>query len=150
MSPLSEIQLLRFLMQIGLLLIVSRLLGELAKRFDQAPVVGELLAGIVLGRSVLGHISPAGYGLLFAVTDPAHPEQALTRTQAIMAYTAGGAYVSREENTRGKIAPGMLADLAVLSADPFTVPVRQLPGIKSELTLVGGKVVYDSGLLTKE
>lgn len=117
------------------------------------PLESALKAGVHLALGSDQNMSPASnpwLNIMFAVADPAHPEQALTRTQAIMAYTAGGAYVSREENTRGKIAPGMLADLAVLSADPFTVPVRQLPGIKSELTLVGGKVVYDSGVLTKE
>jgi predicted amidohydrolase YtcJ len=117
------------------------------------PLESALKAGIHLALGSDQNMSPVSnpwLNVMFAVTDPAHPEQALTRTQAIMAYTAGGAYVSREENTRGKIAPGMLADLMVPSADPFTAPVRQLPRIKSELTLVGGKVAYDSGLLTKE
>jgi len=41
----------------------------------------------------------------------------------------------------------MLADVAVLSADLFTVPVEQLPGRKSVLTMVGGKIVHDSGVI---
>ncbi|HLX38149.1 MAG TPA: cation:proton antiporter [Candidatus Binataceae bacterium] len=69
MAPLSESQLLRFFLEIAALLIVSRVLAEGAKRFDQAPVIGELLAGILLGKSVLGHLAPPLYAYLF-VNDP--------------------------------------------------------------------------------
>ena len=69
MAPLSESQLLRFLVEIAALLIVSRALAEIAKRFDQAPVIGELLAGILLGKSVLGHLAPPLYAYLFTA-DP--------------------------------------------------------------------------------
>ncbi len=69
MAPLSESQLLRFLIEIAALLIVSRVLAEIAKRFDQAPVIGELLAGILLGKSILGHLAPPLYAYLFS-TDP--------------------------------------------------------------------------------
>jgi Kef-type K+ transport system membrane component KefB/nucleotide-binding universal stress UspA family protein len=69
LAPLSESQLLRFLIEIAALLIVSRSLAEIARRFDQAPVIGELLAGILLGKSVLGHLAPPLYAYLFT-TDP--------------------------------------------------------------------------------
>jgi Kef-type K+ transport system membrane component KefB/nucleotide-binding universal stress UspA family protein len=69
LAPLSESQLLRFLIEIAALLIVSRVLAEIAKRFDQAPVIGELLAGILLGKSVLGHLAPPLYAYLFTA-DP--------------------------------------------------------------------------------
>jgi len=85
--------------------------------------------------------------IMLAVKDPAHPAEALTREQAILAYTSGGAYVEREENIRGKIAPGMLADLTVLSENPFTIPLDKMPRIKSILTLVGGKVIYSANTL---
>lgn len=115
------------------------------------PLEAMLKAGVHVALGSDENMQPVSnpwLNIMLAVTDPMHPDDALTRTQAIMAYTAGGAYASREETTRGRIAPGMLADLAVLSADPFTVPVGQLPGIRSELTLVGGRIVYDSGGLT--
>ncbi|HEU4670106.1 MAG TPA: amidohydrolase [Dyella sp.] len=115
------------------------------------PLQSILKAGIHLALGSDENMQPIAnpwLNIMLAVTDPIHPDDALTRTQAIMAYTAGGAYVSHEEGRRGRIAPGMLADLAVLSADPFTVPVPQLPGIRSELTLVGGRIIYDSGALT--
>ena len=54
----------------------------------------------------------------------------------------GSAWFSGEEDKKGAIAPGQLADLAVLSADYFSVPEEEIKGIESVLTLVGGKVVY--------
>ena len=57
-------------------------------------------------------------------------------------YTVGSAWVSGEEGRKGVIAPGRLADLAVLSADYFTVPEADIRGIEAVLTVVGGKMVY--------
>ncbi len=114
------------------------------------PLASALRAGMHLALGSDQNMGPAAnpwLNIMLAVIDPAHPGEALTREQAIEAYTAGGAYVSGEEDQRGKLAPGMLADVAVLSADPFTIPLHQLPGVKSVLTLVGGKVVHDGGLL---
>jgi Kef-type K+ transport system membrane component KefB len=66
---LSENQVLRFLIQFTLLFVVARFLADVMKRLGQATVIGELLAGIVLGPSLLGHAAPAVYRLLFPV-DP--------------------------------------------------------------------------------
>ncbi|HUY29101.1 MAG TPA: cation:proton antiporter [Candidatus Binataceae bacterium] len=65
MQQLSELEILRFLLQIGLLLAASRVLADLMKRIGQAAVIGELLAGILLGPSLLGHLAPALYALVF-------------------------------------------------------------------------------------
>jgi Kef-type K+ transport system membrane component KefB/nucleotide-binding universal stress UspA family protein len=65
LNQLSEAEILRFLVELCALLVASRLLGDLAKRVGQAPVIGELLAGILLGPSMLGRISPALYAYLF-------------------------------------------------------------------------------------
>ena len=69
MPHLDEIQVLRFLIQVTLLFVVARILADVMKRLGQATVIGELLAGIVLGPSLLGHAAPAIYRLLF----PADP-----------------------------------------------------------------------------
>lgn len=45
---------------------------------------------------------------------------------------------------KGRLAPGYLADLAVLSADIFSVPAERLPGIESQLTMVDGRIAYES------
>ena len=66
----------------------------------------------------------------------------LDRGEALRRYTQGSAWFSGEEDKKGAIAPGQLADLAVLSADYFLVPEEEIKGIESILTVVGGKVVY--------
>jgi predicted amidohydrolase YtcJ len=69
----------------------------------------------------------------------------LDRMQALRLYTSGSAWFSGEDSTKGAIAPGRLADLAVLSADYFAVPDEAIKSIESTLTIVGGKVVYGAG-----
>ncbi len=70
MSHLSESQILRFVVQLAVLLAASRTLGDLMKRIGQAAVIGELLAGVILGPSVLGAVAPGVFGALFG-GDPA-------------------------------------------------------------------------------
>ncbi|HJZ59923.1 MAG TPA: amidohydrolase, partial [Gemmataceae bacterium] len=75
-----------------------------------------------------------------------YPEQnRLDRTEALRRYTLGSAWFSGEETSKGTIAAGRLADLAVLSADYFAVPEEQIKRIESILTVVGGNVVYAGG-----
>src|SRR3954467_1214534 len=66
----------------------------------------------------------------------------LDRHEALRRYTVGSAWFSGDEAKKGGIAPGQLADLAVLSADYFAVPEEEIKGIESVLTVVGGKVVH--------
>ncbi len=66
----------------------------------------------------------------------------LDRAEALRRYTVGSAWFSGEEDKKGSIEVGKLADLAVLSADYFSVPEEEIKGIESVLTVVGGKVVY--------
>src|SRR3546814_8692467 len=72
------------------------------------------------------------------------PAQALTREQVLRAYTAGSAYAEFAEDTKGRLAPGYVADLAVLSQDVLdeTVPVDALPATTSLLTIIGGEVAW--------
>lgn len=76
---------------------------------------------------------------------PRGPEQAPTREDALRAYTIGSAWFSFDENKRGSLEPGKLADLAVLSKNYMTAPLDQFESIESLLTMVGGKVVYAAG-----
>jgi len=73
------------------------------------------------------------------------PEQTPTREDALRAYTIGSAWFSFDENKRGSLEPAKLADLAVLTKDYMTVPVDQIGGIESLLTMIGGKIVYAAG-----
>ena len=69
----------------------------------------------------------------------------LDRLEALRQYTLGSAWFSGEEGKKGAIVPGQLADLAVLSADFFSVPEEGIKAIDSVLTMVGGRVVYAAG-----
>jgi len=64
-THLNEVQVLRFLVQFTLLFVTARILADAMKRIGQATVIGELLAGIIFGPSILGHLAPAAYRLLF-------------------------------------------------------------------------------------
>ncbi|MEO0361662.1 MAG: amidohydrolase family protein, partial [Pseudomonadota bacterium] len=69
----------------------------------------------------------------------------LSREQALRIWTEGSAWFSGEANVKGTLAPGMYADLAVLSNDFMAVPPEEIRRIRSELTMVGGRVVYGEG-----
>jgi predicted amidohydrolase YtcJ len=56
----------------------------------------------------------------------------------------GSAYAGHEENIKGSIEPGKLADLAVWSEDPVTSPLQRLWQIPMAMTMVGGKTVYEA------
>ena len=70
------------------------------------------------------------------------PGQCLSRLEALRAFTLGGAYFCFEEERRGSLEPGKLADLAVLSDDLLGMPEEELPQLHSLLTMVGGRVVH--------
>lgn len=69
----------------------------------------------------------------------------LDREKALLLWTKGSAWFSGEQEVKGAIKPGEYADLAVLSADYFSVPDEEIKRITSVLTMVGGKVVHGAG-----
>ncbi|KYF88468.1 hypothetical protein BE20_46115 [Sorangium cellulosum] len=86
--------------------------------------------------------------LLLATIHPTRPEEALTIEEAVMAYTSGSAHAELEEHRKGPLAPGRLADLAVLSRDIFgPISPEEMVGTTSELTMVGGEIVWASGAI---
>jgi len=70
---------------------------------------------------------------------------ALTRAQALRLYTANAAWVTFDEDSRGTLELGKLADLAVLDQPYLTMPADQIHTLKSLMTMVGGKVVSAEG-----
>ena len=72
------------------------------------------------------------------------PSEAITREQALKMYTISNAYASFEESIKGSIEKGKLADMVVLSNDLLTCPADDIKDIVSELTIVGGRIVYSS------
>lgn len=77
--------------------------------------------------------------------DPILADQAITRMEALRAWTLGSAWDAHSEDDLGSIEPGKLADIIVLSDDYLTVPDEALRGLKSVLTLIGGEIVYSDG-----
>ncbi|MCL1975968.1 MAG: amidohydrolase [Firmicutes bacterium] len=68
--------------------------------------------------------------------------QALKVHEAVYCYTVGSAYCSQEENFKGQLAKGFLADLAVLDRDIFTISAEEIKDARVVMTIVGGKIVY--------
>ncbi len=79
--------------------------------------------------------------------NPLAPGQAISRQAALKASTLEGSYLTFEENIRGSIEAGKLADLTVLSKDPLSCPEDGLREIRAELTMVGGKITHQDGTI---
>jgi len=73
-----------------------------------------------------------------------YPDQAMSRMAALRSYTIAGAYAAFEEDIKGSLTPGKLADVVVLSKDILTVPEEEIRDTQVLYTIVGGKVVYDA------
>jgi len=76
-------------------------------------------------------------------------ENRLDRAEALKLYTMGSSWFSTEDGKKGALAPGQLADLAVLSADYFSIPEEDIKHLESVLTIVGGKIVYATAEFSK-
>jgi predicted amidohydrolase YtcJ len=74
---------------------------------------------------------------------PWHPEQSVTVEQALQASTVAPAWLAGEERRRGRLLPGFLADLVVLSRDPLECPVEELETVEVVATMVGGRWTHN-------
>jgi predicted amidohydrolase YtcJ len=73
--------------------------------------------------------------------------QTISREDALIAHTRKNAFFVFQEDQLGSIQPGKLADLVVLDRDYLTIPADQIKDIRPVMTMVGGRVVHDSGTL---
>ncbi len=116
-------------------------------RFDLRPFYPKQQAVFGL-KTILANKIPLAFGseggssnpfvaIMNAVNNGA---ESITVAQAVDAFTAGSAYAEMAEKDKGTLAPGKLADLAVLSQDIFHVPSSSLPETHAVMTMVGGKV----------
>jgi len=122
---------------------------------DVPPIVGALRLNLPIGGGTDAHrvMGPSPFVSLQWMVDGKTisglamrtPQELPSRIEALRMYTQGSAWFSFEENERGALAVGQLADLAVLSRDYLTVPVDQIGGTVSLLTMVGGRIVYADG-----
>jgi predicted amidohydrolase YtcJ len=81
-------------------------------------------------------------GVQAAVMREFFPEERVTVDEALRLYMIDAAYASFEENVKGSVGEGKLADLAVLSRDPHEVPLNEIGQINVEMAIVGGRIVY--------
>jgi len=72
------------------------------------------------------------------------PEQKISVAEAIHAYTVGSAFAEFQENVKGTITPGKLADLVILSRDIFQIDAQEIEKVNVLMTLVDGRVVYEA------
>ena len=72
-----------------------------------------------------------------------YPDQRMSRMEALRSYTLDAAYAAFEEEIKGALTMGRLADITVLDKDIMTVPEEEIPTARVVYTIVGGKVVYD-------
>ena len=79
--------------------------------------------------------------------DKVNADQQLTRAEALRLFTRNNSWFLRMEDKIGSIAPGKLADLAVLDRDYFAVPDAEIKKIRSVLTVVDGKIVHNAGVV---
>jgi predicted amidohydrolase YtcJ len=71
-----------------------------------------------------------------------HPDQAMSRLEALASYTINNARAAFEEDLKGTLTPGKLADVAVLSQDILTVPEADIPKTRVDLTILGGRIAF--------
>ncbi|HEX2225159.1 MAG TPA: amidohydrolase family protein, partial [Thermoanaerobaculia bacterium] len=104
---------------------------------------------LAFGTDGIGAAGNPFLDIFLASVHLGRPSEALTREQAVIAYTAGSAYAEFEEHRKGRLKPGQLADLAVLSQDIFNpeLPPPLLFETTSVLTLVGGEIAWDEGVV---
>ncbi|MCX5462966.1 amidohydrolase [Alcaligenes parafaecalis] len=100
-------------------------------------------AGVPVAIGSDGPLNPF-LSLFAAVDHPARPGEAMTMEQAVRAYTYGSAIAEGRGADKGRLLPGCIADLAVLSQDIFSVSPDTLPQTCSLLTMVDGQTVYRS------
>lgn len=72
-----------------------------------------------------------------------YPEQSMTRMEALESYTINAAYAAFEDDIKGSLTPGKLADVVVLSQDFLTIPEEEIPQTQVDLTIIGGRVLYE-------
>ena len=100
-------------------------------------------AGIPVGIGSDGPLNPY-LGMMAAVLHPANPNEAISVSDIVHAYTVGSAMAEGKADQKGTLALGYVADCAVLSQDIFAADPSRLPETRSLVTVVDGHVIYES------
>jgi len=102
--------------------------------WEVAPLAPMLTIYAAVTRATLDGKNPGGW----------FPQQKLAVAEAVEAYTMGSAYAEFQENEKGSITAGKLADMVLLSEDIFSIPPEKIREVRVLKTLVGGKLVFDA------
>ena len=127
----------------------------MARRSDRAPTSGRssLDAGAVVSNGTDTPVERIGpIASYYATVSRRLPDgsvfygdQRMSREEALRSYTINAAYAAKEEDLKGSLAPGKLADVIVLSKDLMTVAEEEIPSTTVLWTIVGGQVKYRAG-----
>ena len=104
--------------------------------WEVAPLAPLLTIYAAVTRATLDGKNPGGW----------FPEQKLTVAEAVEAYTIGSAYAEFQDNEKGSITAGKLADMVLLSDDIFSIPPEKIREVRVLNTFVGGKLVFDAAV----
>jgi len=123
------------------------------QRYYLYPLRSLMDSGLVVAGSSDSPVVPENplVGICAAITRRAEsgeavlPGERIAAAQALAMYTTGAAYADFQEEDKGKLAPGMLADLVVLSGNPLKVPPEMVKDLRVAMTVIGGKVVWEGG-----
>jgi len=129
----------------GLPMMRARLGEQRSGEFQRMRSVIDAGVPVALGSDAGGPAANPFLNIMLAVAGPHDPAEALTREQALTAYTAMAAFAEGREAEKGALRKGMAADLAILSQDILSAPLPSLPATRSILTLVDGRVVHAEG-----
>ena len=129
---------------------VATRLGEERTRLTSYPWRDLIDSGALIGNGTDVPVEPIDpiasyYASVSRMTKDGsrfHAEQSMTRQEALESYTINNAFAAFEEDIKGTLTPGKLADMVVLSQDLLTVEEARIPETEVEMTILGGAVVY--------
>ena len=104
--------------------------------WEVAPLAPLLTIYAAVTRATLDGKNPGGW----------FPEQKLTVAEAVEAYTMGSAYAEFQDNEKGSITPGKLADMVLLGEDIFSLPPEKIREVRVLKTFAAGKLVFDAAV----
>lgn len=126
----------RLMRDYGILMMTTPKVGAI-----YSPLRSLIDDGIIVGISPDGTTNPF-FEIMLMTSQQQIPGENITIEQAVIAFTKTNAYAEFTEKEKGMLKKGMLADLAVLSQDIFTIPPDKLTATVSVLTMIDGKIVY--------
>jgi predicted amidohydrolase YtcJ len=127
-------------------------LGEERARTTSYPWRDLINTGAIIGNGTDVPVEPINpiasfYASVTRMTNKGtlfYPEHVMTRMEALKSYTINNAYAAFEEDIKGSLTPGKLADIVILSQDIMTIPEEKIPATSVLYTIVGGKVSFSA------